>query len=133
MALVVRRVVDEHVSGADRAGKRGNSRPQSVDVANIRLSEPRARRLAAKLRGKRLGRPKGYQIPSNLETRARGSAANAANAVAFAARLRPVFTELASLSANAAAAELDRGGVQTALGGKWTARAVINIRQRLEG
>ncbi|MET4240772.1 recombinase family protein [Bradyrhizobium sp. RT10b] len=86
---------------------------------------------AVKARGKRLGRPKGYQIPSNLETRAKGSAANAANAVAFAERLRPVLTELASLSAAAAAAELDRRGVQTALGGKWTARAVINVRARL--
>ena len=56
MALVVRGVVDEHVSGADRAGKCGNSRPQSVDVANIRLCEPRARRLAAELGDKRLGR-----------------------------------------------------------------------------
>ncbi|MET4513737.1 recombinase family protein [Bradyrhizobium sp. I1.7.5] len=83
---------------------------------------------AVKARGKRLGRPKGHQIPSNLETRAKGSAANA---VAFAERLRPVLTELASLSANAAAAELDRRGVQTALGGKWTARAVINVRARL--
>jgi hypothetical protein len=42
-----------------------------------------------------------------------------------------VLTELASLSTNAAAAELERRGVQTALGGKWTARAVINVRARL--
>jgi hypothetical protein len=86
---------------------------------------------AAKARGKRLGQPKGHKIPSNFETRAKGSAVNVAKAVAFAERLRPVLTELASLSANAAAAELDRRGVQTALGGTWTARAVINVRARL--
>jgi DNA invertase Pin-like site-specific DNA recombinase len=43
---------------------------------------------AAKARGKRLGQPKGHKIPSDLATRARGSAANAANAQAFAERLR---------------------------------------------
>jgi len=39
--------------------------------------------------------------------------------------------ELAGLSANASAHELNRRGVRTARGGKWTARAVINVRARL--
>ena len=39
--------------------------------------------------------------------------------------------ELAGLSANAAAAELNLRGVQTARGGgKWTARAVLNLKAR---
>src|SRR6478736_644949 len=39
---------------------------------------------AVKARGKRLGQPKGHKIPSSRATRAKGSAANAANAAAFA-------------------------------------------------
>jgi hypothetical protein len=55
----------------------------------------------------------------------------AAKARAFAERLRPVFAELTDLSANAAAAELDRRGIATTRGGKRTARAVIDVRTRL--
>ena len=86
---------------------------------------------AAKARGQRLGNPKGHKIPSNQATRARGAATGAANATAFAERLRPVLTELGGMSANAIAAELDRRGIATARGGAWTARAVINVRNRL--
>ncbi len=86
----------------------------------------------AKARGKRLGKPKGHKIPSDLTTRARGSATNAANAQVFAERLRPVLDELDGLSANAAAQELDRRGYATARGGKWTAHSVINVRARLK-
>ena len=57
----------------------------------------------------------------------------AASAEVFAERLRPVLAELTELSANAAAAELDRRGFATARGGKWSARSVINLRGRLEG
>lgn len=86
---------------------------------------------AAKARGVKLGQAKGYR-PKNADIgRVRGSAAGAANADAFAERLRPVLAELADHSANAAAVELDRRGLATARGGKWTARAVINVRQRL--
>ena len=85
---------------------------------------------AAKARGVKLGNPTGRPPRATAETRARGSAINAAGAQAFAERLRPV---LAELSANAAAAELDRRGFATARGGKWTARSVINVRKRLEG
>ena len=87
---------------------------------------------AAKARGKQLGQPKGHVIPSDLATRAKGSAANAANAQSFAERLRPVLAELEDLSANAAAAELSRRGVATARGGKWTASLVLTVRRRLE-
>jgi DNA invertase Pin-like site-specific DNA recombinase len=86
---------------------------------------------AAKARGKRLGQPKGRKISSDLATRARGSAVNAANAQAFAERLRPVLVELEGLSANAAAKVLDRRGYATARGGKWAARSVIDVRTRL--
>ena len=58
--------------------------------------------------------------------------ARAAAADDFARLIRPLLVgELAGLSANAAAAELDRRGVQTARGdGKWTARAVLNLKAR---
>jgi hypothetical protein len=71
-------------------------------------------------RGKRLAQPKGHKIPSDLATRARGSAASAANAQAFAERLRPVLVELEGLSVNAAAKELDRRGYakRAAAGGR---------------
>jgi DNA invertase Pin-like site-specific DNA recombinase len=84
-----------------------------------------------KASGVRLGNPKGTEIPGAEAGRARGRAISTANAQAFAERLRPVLVELADLSANAAAIELDRRGFATARGGKWTARAVINVRARL--
>jgi DNA invertase Pin-like site-specific DNA recombinase len=87
---------------------------------------------AAKARGKRLGQPKGHKIPSSHATRAKGSATNVANALAFAERLRPVLTELEGMSANAAAKELDRCGIVTARGGKWSARSIISVRARLK-
>ena len=87
---------------------------------------------AAKARGKRLGQPKGHKIPSSHATRAKGSAVNVANAQAFAERLRPVLTELEEMSANAAAKELDRCGIVTARGGKWSARSIISVRSRLK-
>ena len=74
----------------------------------------------------------GAPIRPSHATRAKGSAANAANAKAFAERLRPVLTELDGLSANAAAKELDRRGIATARGGKWSARSIISVRARLK-
>ena len=41
------------------------------------------------------------------------------------------LTELAGLSANRAAAELNRRGVATPQGGQWHALSVIRLRQRL--
>ena len=50
----------------------------------------------------------------------------------FAKLIEPLLqNELAGLSANAVAQELNRRGVQTARGGSWTARSVINVRARL--
>lgn len=87
---------------------------------------------AAKARGVKLGNPTRRPPPATAASRARGAATNAAAAQAFAERLRPVLAELAALSANAAAAELDRRGLATARGGKWTARVVIDVRARLK-
>jgi DNA invertase Pin-like site-specific DNA recombinase len=43
--------------------------------------------------------------------------------------LRPIFRELADLSANAAAAELNRRRIATPQGGQWHALTVIRLRQ----
>ena len=87
---------------------------------------------AAKARGTRLGQPKGHQIPSDLATRMKGVATMKDNANEFAALIRPLLDgELADLSANAAATELNRRGVQTARGGQWTARSVLNLKARV--
>ena len=56
----------------------------------------------------------------------------AAKATERAERLRPILTELADLSANRAAAELNRRKVATPAGGQWFAAQVIRLRQRLE-
>src|SRR5258705_3861512 len=88
---------------------------------------------AAKARGVRLGNPKGTKVKRASIGRARGAATVAASAQAFAERLRPVLAELTELSANAAAAELDRRGFATARGGKWSARSIISVRARLKG
>jgi DNA invertase Pin-like site-specific DNA recombinase len=86
---------------------------------------------AARARGTRLGQPKGYQPKNALVGSARGNASNAAKADEFADMLRPVLAELSGLSANACAIELERRGLATARGGRWSAKAVIALRQRL--
>jgi DNA invertase Pin-like site-specific DNA recombinase len=53
-------------------------------------------------------------------------------AKARAEALRPVFAELAGLSARAIAAELNRRGVPTPNGGPWHSTTVIRVRIRLE-
>ncbi len=63
---------------------------------------------------------------------ARGAAAAAERARAFAESMRPMLVPLAGLSANAAAQELTRRGFATARGGLWSAGAVIAVRKRLE-
>jgi DNA invertase Pin-like site-specific DNA recombinase len=87
---------------------------------------------AAKARGVRLGNPTNRRGQFTAEDHARGAAATAERARAFAERLRPVLATLAGLSANAAAQELARLGVATAHGGLWSAGKVIAIRKRLE-
>jgi DNA invertase Pin-like site-specific DNA recombinase len=86
---------------------------------------------AAKARGTRLGKPKGYKVKHADVGRVRGTASVVASAQAYAERLRPVLAELADMSANAAAAELGRRGYATPRGGKWTAHTVINVQARL--
>jgi DNA invertase Pin-like site-specific DNA recombinase len=54
-------------------------------------------------------------------------------AIARAEAMRPVFTELAELSANALARELNRRAIPTTTGAPWSAVVVIRIRKRLEG
>ena len=74
---------------------------------------------AAKRRGTKLG---GRNAQSDK---------TAAEASERAERLRPVMAELAALSANQAAAELNRRNVATPSGGQWFATQVIRLRQRL--
>jgi DNA invertase Pin-like site-specific DNA recombinase len=88
--------------------------------------------LPPKARGVRLGAPKGTKVRGSEVGRLRGAKATAANAKAFAERMRGVFDELADLSASAAARELERRGYATPRGGKWSAIHVIRIRARLE-
>jgi DNA invertase Pin-like site-specific DNA recombinase len=92
---------------------------------------------AAKARGVKLGCPR----PETAIFRDRAVAAAAGvkggasakqSANKFAELVRPLLEQdLAGVSANAAAQELNRRGVQTPRGGAWTARAVINVRARL--
>jgi DNA invertase Pin-like site-specific DNA recombinase len=86
---------------------------------------------AAKARGVRLGNPTRRPPPATAESRARGAQTVAERARAFAERLRPVLASLDGLSARAAARELERRDIATVLGGKWTARSVINLRARI--
>lgn len=86
---------------------------------------------AAKANGKRHGQPKGYVMKGAAAGRVLGAAANAEKAMAFAEQLRPVLVELKDLSANAAASELEKRGIDTASGGKWSAGKVISLRERL--
>jgi DNA invertase Pin-like site-specific DNA recombinase len=87
---------------------------------------------AAKARGVKLGGPSGLPPPATAATRQKGADATAARAQDFAQRLRPILAQLHELSANAAAAELERRGIATSRGGKWSATAVIALRKRLE-
>jgi DNA invertase Pin-like site-specific DNA recombinase len=76
---------------------------------------------AAKAKGRHLG---GHRAQS---------AANQTAAAERAEALRPVFTELAALSANKAAAELNTRKVATPTGKPWSALTVIRVRARLKG
>jgi DNA invertase Pin-like site-specific DNA recombinase len=73
---------------------------------------------AAKARGRVLGN-------AALAKANRDAAAYRADA------LRDVFAELTGMTTRAAAAELDRRGIATPTGGKWSAMAVLRIRKRL--
>jgi DNA invertase Pin-like site-specific DNA recombinase len=95
-------------------------------------SRTKAALAAAKARGVKLGNPKGTKVQGAEIGRIRGTAATAAKAKIFAERMRPVFSELAGLSASAAARELESRGYATARGGKWSPLLVIRTRARLE-
>jgi DNA invertase Pin-like site-specific DNA recombinase len=74
---------------------------------------------AAKRRGQKLG---GRNAQSDK---------TAAEAMAFAERMRQILTELDSLSANRAAAVLNERKVPTAAGGEWSSTQIIRLRERL--
>ena len=74
---------------------------------------------AAKARGVKLGGTNAQSIANRNEANKR------------AKELRPILTELAGLSANKAAAELNRRGIPTPQGGQWHALTVIRLRQRV--
>jgi hypothetical protein len=62
----------------------------------------------------------------------RGGATARQSADRFAELIQPLLEgELAGLSANATAQELNRRGVQTARCGSWTARSVLNLKARV--
>lgn len=91
-----------------------------------------------KAQGVKLGNPRPETLTFNDRKVAKAAAKKAGEAVReqadqFAELIRPLLEgELAGLSANAAAKVLNERGVGTARGGQWTARAVINVRERLE-
>lgn len=74
---------------------------------------------AAKARGVKLGGTNAQSIKNSDEARQR------------AEELRPILAELAGMSANKAAAELNLRGVPTPRGAKWHALTVIRVRQKL--
>jgi hypothetical protein len=53
-------------------------------------------------------------------------------AMSRAEQLRPILTELANMSARAAAAELNKRKIETPSGGAWYAQTVIRIRGRMQ-
>jgi Resolvase, N terminal domain len=79
----------------------------------------RAGLAAAKKRGVRLGGLNAKGIAEQQAARQR------------AEQLRPIFAELADMSARKTAEELNRRGVATPAGGKWHAVTVLRVRQRL--
>ena len=62
----------------------------------------------------------------------RKSVENRDEALARAERLRPIMTELAEMSALAAAAVLNERGIETSAGGRWHAVTVNRVRARLQ-
>lgn len=74
---------------------------------------------AAKARGVKLGGTNAQSIANRNEAQQR------------AEQLRPMLMELAEMSANKAAAELNKRAVPTPKGGQWHALTVMRLRQRL--
>lgn len=86
---------------------------------------------AAKARGVKLG-TNNLNMELVKEASAKAAQVRQQNADDFAARVRPTIeAHIASgKSLRAVAAELEAIGVKTARGGKWTARAVLNVLGR---
>jgi DNA invertase Pin-like site-specific DNA recombinase len=76
---------------------------------------------AAKARGVKLGGPR---LPAINETRR-------VNSVVRARAIAPILSELASMSARAAAAELNARKIETPSGAPWSAKTVIRARARV--
>jgi DNA invertase Pin-like site-specific DNA recombinase len=90
---------------------------------------------AAKARGQKLGNPHGAAHMRGL-AKGKGAASQKATATAQAEALRSTIEGLRAngiTSAYAIAKALDVAGITTPRGGKWDARKVINVLQRLEG
>lgn len=90
---------------------------------------------AAKARGAKLGNPNGAAHLKGLGNAA-AMAALKAQTDGRATGLRGVIEAIKAegvTSANGIAAALDARGIETPRGGKWTARAVLNVTARLAG
>src|SRR5215204_2032644 len=87
---------------------------------------------AAKARGVRLGNPHAPK-PFTPEARQQAIAVTRQQADARAHQLGDVLAEFDGQSANATAKALNERRLPTPRGGKWTARSVINVRERLVG
>jgi DNA invertase Pin-like site-specific DNA recombinase len=74
---------------------------------------------AAKRRGVRLGGTNAQSLKAAAEAKERAEA------------LRPILAELASMSARAVAAQLNKRKIETPAGGAWHAVQVIRVRERL--
>jgi len=93
----------------------------TLDEKERRMISERTRAglAAAKNRGVKLGGLNAKGIAERQAARER------------AEQLRPLFAELAGLSARKAAEELNRRSVATPAGGKWYAATVLRVRERL--
>jgi DNA invertase Pin-like site-specific DNA recombinase len=93
---------------------------------------------AAKARGVKLGNPRPETAGFHNRRAAKaaglkGGKAAQESADKFAELIRPLLEgDLARLSANSTAQELNRRGVQTPRGGTWTATSILNLKARLK-
>jgi DNA invertase Pin-like site-specific DNA recombinase len=84
---------------------------------------------AAKVRGVKLGNPRPGRWAPELQRQ--GAEAVHRQAEARAQQLSEIMSEFAGQSANATAQALNERGLPSPRGGKWTARSIINVRNRL--
>ena len=87
--------------------------------ARLQRSPTRAGLAAARKRDVKLGGLNAKGIAERQAARER------------AEQMRPLFAELAGMSARKAAEELNRRRVATPAGGKWYAATVLRVRERL--